>query len=119
MKDGDFGTGRPPPRGPTWLIWRNEVALIDVHAQPGARRDALVGEFNGRLKIAVRAAASEGQANRAIAELLARQLGVARSAVTLLQGATQRDKRFAIQWPGGTSPQELTQRLVPEKKTGP
>jgi hypothetical protein len=46
-------------------------ALIRVRAQPGARRTALVGLWNGCLKLAVSAPPDDGRANAALAELLA------------------------------------------------
>jgi uncharacterized protein (TIGR00251 family) len=70
--------------------------ILAVRAQPGARRNAIVGEQNGALKVAVTAPADRGRANEALAELLADTLGLKKSQVTLLAGATSRNKRFLL-----------------------
>ena len=51
---------------PSWLIVRNSDVLIDVHAQPGAKRSAIVGEHGGRLKIAITSPPVDGKANSAL-----------------------------------------------------
>jgi uncharacterized protein YggU (UPF0235/DUF167 family) len=68
-----------------------------------------VGE-EGELRVRVRAAAAEGQANEACLETLADALGVARSRLTLVRGYTARHKVIAVagvdsasieaRWPG-------------------
>lgn len=65
------------------LIEHPEGCLLRVRAQPGARRDGLVGEHNGALKIAVRAAAEKGRANEAIIGVLCEALGVKKSQIEL------------------------------------
>lgn len=70
--------------------------IVRVHAQPGAKRDEIVGEHNGMLKISIRAKADKGKANQALLELLALRLGIAKSKITVLSGFTSRQKRFLI-----------------------
>ena len=72
-----------------------------VRLTPKAGHDAIdgVGQLaDGRcvLKVRVRAAASEGEANAALVRLIARALGVAPREVTLTAGASTRIKRLAI-----------------------
>src|SRR5262245_13428539 len=71
------------------------VVLL-VHAQPGARRNAIIGEHAGRLKVAVTEAPERGKANKALIELLADALGVKRSQVRLLSGDSGSRKKFLI-----------------------
>jgi uncharacterized protein (TIGR00251 family) len=73
-----------------------EGCLLAVRAQPGARRNAIVGEQNGALKIAVTAPPDRGRANQALQELLADALGLKKSQVELRSGPTSRDKRFLL-----------------------
>ncbi|MGE5712726.1 MAG: DUF167 domain-containing protein [Betaproteobacteria bacterium] len=68
--------------------------MLEVHAQPGARRTAIVGEHGGRLKIAIKAPPLDGRANLALIELLSEKLGLPQRAVTLEAGDISRDKRF-------------------------
>ena len=71
--------------------------LLPVQGQPGARRNAIVGEHAGRLKVSVTQVAEKGKATQAIRELLAESLGIAPSRVTLLQGDTQPRKLFLLE----------------------
>lgn len=52
--------------------------VLPVKAQPGARKNAITGEFNSQLKVAVTAAAEKGKANQAIIKLLAKTFGWSR-----------------------------------------
>ena len=81
---------------------------LPVRARPGAKKDALLGERAGALRVAVTAAPERGQANAAIASLLADALGCKASQVALLSGATARDKRFLVL---GLVPDELRRRI--------
>ena len=74
---------------------------VSVRLTPKGGRDAIDGIeqlADGRavLKIRVRAAPSEGEANTALIRLVARALGVAPSQVTLAAGASARIKRLTI-----------------------
>jgi uncharacterized protein (TIGR00251 family) len=70
---------------------------IAVRAQPGARRDEIVGLRDGVLIARVSAPALEGRANQALCRLLARSLGVRRSQVSIVQGERSRDKLVRIE----------------------
>ncbi|MFO0891420.1 MAG: DUF167 domain-containing protein [Isosphaeraceae bacterium] len=78
--------------------------VLAVHAQPGAKRNGVLGERAGALRVAVTAAPEKGKANAAIASLLSRLLGCRGSQVTQLSGETSRQKRFLI---AGLTPDEL------------
>ena len=73
-----------------------EGCVLPVRAQPGARKNAVVGEHGGALKLAVTAPPDRGRANKALIELLREVLDVKRSQVELLSGETSQDKRFLI-----------------------
>jgi uncharacterized protein (TIGR00251 family) len=70
--------------------------VIPVRAHAGARRNAVLGERDGALRVAVTAAPEKGKANRAIADLLSRTFGVSKSEIELLSGDTSPQKRFLI-----------------------
>jgi len=73
---------------------------VAVKVQPKARRPGLHGISPGtngqRLRISVTEPAEDGRANRAACAALAEALGVARSAVRVVLGATNREKRLHI-----------------------
>jgi len=73
---------------------------ILVRVKPGASRTAVGGRYDGpsgaALVVAVAARAVEGQATKAVLQAVAEALGVRRSAVTLVRGATSRDKLLEV-----------------------
>lgn len=68
--------------------------ILQVRAQPGARKEGVLGTHAGRLKVAVHAAPEKGKANAALVEVLAEALGVKRNQIQLLCGETHQDKAF-------------------------
>lgn len=76
-------------------------ALVDaegrlaVRATPGARSES-IEIVSGKLLVKVRCKPQDGAANDAVVRLLARALGLAPSRLTLLRGATSREKLFQI-----------------------
>ena len=63
---------------------------------PGAR-DQSVTLVDGAVQVKVRAPADKGAANEAVIALLAEALGVPPSRITLLRGATSRQKLFRVE----------------------
>jgi uncharacterized protein len=78
------------------IVVHAEGCVLSVRAQPGARRNAFVGEQAGSLKIAVTAPPDQGRANKALVELLAEKLDVKKSRIDLLSGSTSREKKFLL-----------------------
>ena len=70
--------------------------VVPVRAHAGARQNAVLGERQGALRIAVTAAPEKGKANRAIIDLLSDRLGVAKSSIELIAGETTPQKRFLV-----------------------
>jgi uncharacterized protein YggU (UPF0235/DUF167 family) len=89
-----------------WTVRTDGLALV-VRLTAKGGRDAIDGVehlADGRsvLKARVRVAASEGEANAALATLLARAFGIPPRDVTLVAGATARIKRLTIAGHGPT-----------------
>ena len=82
--------------------------VLPVRAQPGARKNAVLGERAGALRVSVSAAPEKGKANAAILGVLAEALGCKASQVALLSGETSREKRFIV---SGVAPDELRRRV--------
>ena len=70
-------------------------AEIAVRVTPKARRNAVVAE-DGTIRVYVTTVPEDGKATAAAVDLLARALGVARSRLDLIRGATARDKLFRL-----------------------
>ena len=86
--------------GSPWEVLADGLVLT-VRLTPKGGRDAIDGierMADGRsvLKVRVRAAPREGEANAALVRLVAKSLGVAARQVALVAGATARIKRLEI-----------------------
>ncbi|MGH2730821.1 MAG: DUF167 domain-containing protein [Actinomycetota bacterium] len=79
--------------------------ILEVFAQPGSAKDAIVGEHGGALKVKVRAPPVGGRANVAVEELLSAALGVPRGRVTVVSGHGSRRKRVTV---AGMGPDEVS-----------
>ena len=99
---------------PAWLRPRTGGVVLEIHAQPGARRTAIVGEHGGRLKIAVNAPPLDGRANLALIELLSEKLGLPQRAVRLEAGDTGREKRVFAETT--LSAGEIVRQLILQQK---
>ncbi len=71
--------------------------IIPVRAQPGAKKDIIVGEWGGRLKIQIKVPPEKGKANEAIIKLLAKDLDLKRSKIRIISGESSRDKKVLVQ----------------------
>ena len=63
---------------------------------PRARREEISRDESG-IKVAVFAPPEDGKANAAVQMLLAHALGVAKSRLVLVRGATSREKVFRLE----------------------
>ena len=94
-----------------WQATATGVTLR-LRVTPNAGRDAIDGvetraDGEAVLRLRVRAVAEKGRANATVLALLAKALGVPKSRVTLLAGATARLKTVAV----AGDPAELAERL--------
>jgi uncharacterized protein (TIGR00251 family) len=90
----------PQGAGKAWRV-SPQGLLLAVRLTPRGGRDAIegvieLGDGDSALKVRVRAAPSEGEANAALIGVLARALGVPPRAVALVAGASGRIKRLRI-----------------------
>jgi uncharacterized protein (TIGR00251 family) len=92
-----------------------EGSLIAVRAQPGAKRNAVLGGQAGALKVAVTAPPEDGRANAALVEVLREWLELKRSQVELAGGHTNRNKTFLVR---GVTPEELQARVAAKPGDG-
>jgi len=67
-----------------------------VLVAPRASREAVLGEHDGALKIALTAPPVDGAANDALVAYLAKRLSVPKRSVQLIGGASTRRKRIEV-----------------------
>ena len=82
--------------------WQNAISgKIEVRVTPRASSERVIAESlpggGWRLKVYVTCAAEDGKANAAVVTLLAKTLGLPKSAITILRGQTGRLKTLDIQ----------------------
>ena len=83
------------------------MTILRVHIVPNARRDCIVSEHGGAMKIKLRAPAVEGKANAALVSFLAEEMKLPRCAIVLQSGQRSRDKLLRID---GLSEEEIRRR---------
>lgn len=81
---------------------------LTVRVTPRADANRVGPVAAGVLQLRVTRPPADGEANEAVRAMVARALGVPRSAVTLVSGARARTKRLGID---GLTPAELATRL--------
>jgi hypothetical protein len=82
---------------PQCLSKTDKGVLIDIHVQPRASRNELVGLQGDCLKVRLTSPPVEGAANKLCREFFAKCLGVAKSRITLVAGQKSRHKRLLIE----------------------
>ncbi len=72
---------------------------MEVEIQPGSSQQGVTGfnQWRSRVVIAVKAQAKQGQANRALVHVIAQQLRVNTSEVTVVAGHRSRKKSLRIE----------------------
>lgn len=73
--------------------------MLRCRLQPRASKDEIVGLQGDRLKIRITAPPVDGKANQHLIALVSRWFGTPKSAISLLQGETGRQKTLRIENP--------------------
>jgi len=81
---------------PAPICERADGIEIACHVQPRASRSRVAGLHGSAIKFQLAAPPVDGAANRALCELCAELLGVARSAVAIVRGETSRHKTVHV-----------------------
>ena len=71
--------------------------VLELHVQPGAKRTEAAGVHGDRVKIRLAAPPVDGAANDELVRFLADAFGVPKRHVTIVSGATSRQKRVRIE----------------------
>ncbi len=95
------------------------AVLLAVHAQPGAGRSHVVGRHGDALKVRVAVPPVNDRANTVIGELVAEIFGVKPSAVELVSGAKNRQKRFRITGVDADEIDRLVEAALSDGKIAP
>ena len=93
---------------PSCLQADGDGTRISVRVVPRASTSEICGMHGDALKVRLQAPPVDGKANKALCAFIAEALGVPVRAVSLVAGATGRDKTLLA---AGISPAETAQRL--------
>ncbi|MEK6750044.1 MAG: DUF167 family protein [Pseudomonadota bacterium] len=80
----------------TWFHWQGETLILEIHLQPRATKDEVVGPHGQRLKIRLKSPPVDGKANAALLRFIADLCAVPMQQVSLVRGDTQREKTVAV-----------------------
>ena len=84
------------------------AARFAVRVQPRSSRAGIDGVHGDALRVRVNAPPVDGAANEAVVEVLAKALGVAKRAITIVSGAASRSKVIEV---SGVSAADIRERL--------
>ncbi len=87
-----------------------EGTLLNIHVSPGAKSTSVEGLYGeGAIKLKVAAPPVGGKANAEVERFLSKLLGVPRSDVNVIRGASSRDKTVLVR---GTTRAETHEALA-------
>jgi uncharacterized protein len=89
-----------------------DSVTLRVRVRPRASRDEVQGVHDGALLVRLTAKPVDGEANAALARLLAHELRVPATAIELMRGQTGRDKLLRVR---GLAAEVVRARLVPRE----
>ncbi len=98
-----------PLTNTNWLsIGKNNVLFLAIHAQPAAKRTAIVGIHGDKLKVCLASPPVDGKANSVLIKFFAKLLRIPKGSIELARGETSREKTLAV---SRLSSEELLERL--------
>ena len=82
-----------------WWRWRGDALLLALKVQPRASRNQVAGPAAERLRVRLTAPPVDGAANACLVDFMAECFDVPRRDVTLLAGASSRNKQVSVESP--------------------
>jgi uncharacterized protein (TIGR00251 family) len=85
-----------------------DQCVLQIRAAPNSAKDEIQGWLGDSLKVRIQAPPTDGKANERLCAFLAETLSLPKGAVTLVSGASSRQKRVSIR---GLSEQQVRGKL--------
>lgn len=91
---------------PVWARYDpgQDLWTLQIHVQPGVRKNQVAGEHGGSLKLKIAAPAVDNKANKCLVGFVAGLWGVAPRQVSIVRGEGARQKTLAVHGAGGELP---------------
>jgi len=70
--------------------------LLEIYVQPGAKKTAISGQHDGRLKIRLKSSPVDGKANEELIAFFAKLLKLKKQDIKIVRGAKSRFKSLLI-----------------------
>jgi uncharacterized protein (TIGR00251 family) len=86
-----------------------EQCVLQIKAAPNSAKDEIQGWLGDCLKVRIQAPPTDGKANERLCTYVAEVLGLPKGSVTLISGASSRQKRLSVR---GLSEPQLRERLA-------
>lgn len=115
MKEPRRREPAPPRPLPPFVSPAAGGTRLRVHAVPRASSTGPAGMQGQALKVRVQAPPEDGRANEALREWAAEALGAAKRDVSLVSGASSREKVFFVR---GVAPEDAAAALAPAGAEG-
>ncbi|MGC8774552.1 MAG: DUF167 domain-containing protein [Chlorobaculum sp.] len=88
---------------------KGDAVCLSVRVQPRSSKSGVAGMYGEQLKICLKSAPVDNAANKECCELLAKALGVPRSSVSVMNGASSRSKVLKVE---GVTPAAVREALA-------
>jgi uncharacterized protein (TIGR00251 family) len=85
---------------------------FEVYVQPRSSANAIIGCHDRALKIKLTAPPVGGAANKQCVQMLAKKLGLPKSALTIASGRASRRKTIGISFPSGSTDKTAVSSIV-------
>jgi uncharacterized protein len=88
---------------------KGDAVCLSVRVQPRSSKSGVAGMYGEQIKICLKSAPVDNAANKECCELLAKALGVPRSSVSVMNGASSRSKVLKVE---GVAPSVVREALA-------
>lgn len=82
---------------PIWLTASGKGSRLCLYIVPGTAQTQISGDYNGRLKIKLKAPPQDGEANACLIEFLSKIFKISKKKIHLLSGERSRQKVVLIE----------------------
>lgn len=98
------------------ITQKGDAVCLSVRVQPRSSKSGVAGMYGDQIRICLRSAPVDNAANKECCELVAKALGVPRSSVSVMNGASCRSKVLKVQGIGLATAQAALAPYLDEKK---
>jgi len=74
------------------------ITILKIRVQPRSSQEKVIKAGEGEYKVYTHKPAIDGEANRSVVEIMAKFLGVKKSALAIVKGEKSRDKQIEVRY---------------------